>query len=198
MQSISKQRLALGAFVIIGTVGLWRSTRAEQHPSVRVMITDYRFTNNQWTITALATNQGSVALLYRYNPAHSEVHWNGPTGWNISEPTYVSKWSSGGVLRPGKSLQYVLVVPSSNRRFKVRCFFEVSRLRDRAFEACWSTGILTRGSRVSTMLLDLTAGERREIGVFSDDVAGDAPQMVSEDSLVAPQELLPPVLDSSP
>jgi hypothetical protein len=162
MRSTSKQWLVMGACVIIATIGIWRWTLTEPRPNVRVLIIDYRFTNSQFTITALATNQGSVGLLYHCNPAYSEVHWHGPTKWNISDPPYLSKWSSGGWLRPGKSLEYAFAVPSTVRRFKVRCFFDVLSLCDRAFEACWSAGVLTQGSRVSTALLDLTATERRE------------------------------------
>ena len=98
-----------------------------------------------------------------------------PRNGTFPTPPYLSKWSSGGWLRPGKSLEYAFAVPSTVGRFKVRCFFDVLSFRDRAFEACWSAGVLTQGSRVSTALWDITATERPEIGVYSEEVVLGTP-----------------------
>jgi hypothetical protein len=175
MRNTSKKWLVLSVGFIAVVMAIWRWMATQPQPDVRVLITGYRFTDSQLTITALATNQGSVGLLYHCNPAYSEVHWEGPTKWGTSAPPYLSKWSSGGELRPGKSLEYSFTVPDTVRRFRVRCFFDVLSIRDRAFEAGWSSGIFTKGSRLSEALYNVTAGERREIEVDSDEVVVGRP-----------------------
>lgn len=129
-----KARYAFRIGLLLATVTLfgfclarWRV--GHRSAEVSVLVTGQVAQGEEVSIAVLATNRGTVQLLYQGDPPSAELRVETATGWTNVPQRYLSKSSSFGFLMPGGVVRYRFVVPRSAKRFQVGCNFHTGGAR---------------------------------------------------------------------